>query len=88
MTSLQNISQGKYLITKKAIGVQGRGRRQQKIIHHTFFVKSDVCKRGGRIYEYGKIPFGNIKTPLNLVGKRVRIILEVVKPCTPKLKLS
>lgn len=86
MPILRRISKNKYEIVKISLGVQRSGKDKPKIYHRLFFIKSFTKSLGGKNYEYGEITMTNIKTPPRLIGKRARIILEIVEPCTKNLR--
>ena len=79
MTILKKIGENKYLLLKTAIGVQLRGKKHPKIMHKIFFIKSMTAFYGRKKYEYGKIDIGIIRTDKKLMGKRVKIIVEVLE---------
>lgn len=84
MTFLKRLRKGRYQVYKTALGCQRQGKDKPKIYHKIFFIKSNTQKVGGVNYEYGIIHMDDIRTKPYLMGKRVKIIVQVVEPCTKK----
>jgi hypothetical protein len=84
MALLEKIGKNRYQVLKTALGVQLKGKKHPKIMHKIFFIKSVTQKYGDRTYEYGILKIKDIRTKPELMGQRVKIIVEVVKPCKKK----
>jgi len=78
MSILKKIGKNKYLLLKTAMGVQLRGKKHPKIMHKIHFIKSLTNTYQEKKYEYGMINIGIIRTPKELMGERVKIIIEVL----------